>query len=80
MTDTQRLAAAELHIRIMREEAHARKAMALLAIARPGQRIRRSSYGGPERLDSYAWRTAKRHMRRAAKSRADLAKLEGLTP
>jgi len=65
------LAAAELHIRIAREQEHARKAMAELARAKPHQR-RRS-----ERLDGNAWRRAKRHMRKAAEARRYLAELQG---
>lgn len=65
------LAAAELHIRIAREEAHARAAMAELARAKPHQRRK------GERLDGNAWRRAKRHMRKAAESRRYLAELGG---
>lgn len=69
------LAAAELHIRIAREEAHARAAMAELARAKPSDRKRRR--GSSERLTANAWRRARRHMRRAAQARAFLAALNG---
>ena len=65
------LAAAELHIRIAREEAHARNAMAELARAKPHQRRK------GERLSSNAWRRAKRHMRKASEARRYLAQLGG---
>ena len=67
------LAAAELHIRIARAEAHARAAMAELARAKPHDRKRRG--GRSERLTGNAWRRAKRHMRKAAEARAYLARL-----
>ncbi len=69
------LAAAELHIRIAREESHARAAMAELARAKPHERKRRR--GTSERLTGNAWRRAKRHMRRAAQARVFLAQLGG---
>jgi hypothetical protein len=69
------LAAAELHIRIAREEAHARAAMAELARAKPDDRTRRG--GRSERLAGNAWRRAKRHMRAASKARHYLAELQG---
>lgn len=65
------LAAAELHIRIAREESHARSAMAELARAKPHQRRK------GERLSSNAWRRAKRHMRKASEARRYLAQLGG---
>jgi hypothetical protein len=69
------LAAAELHIRIAREEAHARAAMAELARAKPSDRKRRG--GRSESLAGNAWRRAKRHMRKAGQARAYLAALQG---
>lgn len=65
------LAAAELHIRIARAEAHARNAMAELARAKPHQRRK------GERLTGNAWRRVKRHMRKAAQARQYLAELQG---
>ncbi|HEX2870246.1 MAG TPA: hypothetical protein VHP33_03300 [Polyangiaceae bacterium] len=65
------LAAAELHIRIARAEAHARNAMAELARAKPHERRK------GERLTGNAWRRAKRHMRAAAKALTYLAQLQG---
>lgn len=65
------LALAELAIRLERETAHARHAMAELARAKPHQRRK------GERLAAIAWRRAKRHLRRAAVTRAQLAALIG---
>lgn len=65
------LAAAELHIRIAREEVHARAAMAELGRAKPHQRRK------GERLTGNAWRRVKRHMRAASKARQYLAELQG---
>lgn len=69
------LAVAELHIRIAREEAHARNAMAELARAKPDDRKRRR--GSSERLTANAWRRVKRHMRKAAQARHYLSELQG---
>jgi hypothetical protein len=76
MTTTMHLAAAELHIRIARHEAHARAALAALGRARLMDRARRTGHGS-ERVTAREWRRARRHTARAAQARAWLAKLTG---
>jgi hypothetical protein len=73
--NTKFLAAAELSLRIERETEHARLAMA--ALGRVGHHERAPRSGGSGRASSYHWRRAKRHMRAAAKARAQLAALGG---
>ena len=68
------LAAAELHIRIARHEAHARAALAALGRARLSERRRRIGHG-TERVTAREWRRARRHTARAAEARAWLARL-----
>jgi len=68
---TRALAIAELTLRIERETEHARRAMA--ALGRCGHRERAPRSGGSGRASSYHWRRARRHMRAAARARAQLA-------
>ena len=70
------LAAAELHIRIAREQHHAAHAMAELSRLSPSDRVRRPGHG-TERSTARAWRRVRRHLRRAALAAAHLAQLGG---
>lgn len=70
---TTDLARAELSLRIIRETMHAQAAMAALGRAAPNDRIRRG--GRSERATASHWRRCKRHLRRVAEARSQLALL-----